>query len=257
MKVLILGGSGATGKLVGMQLIKRQINCRVVVRENAILPENMIDNPLIEIKRGNISEFDNSEMKSLIQGCNAIVCCLGHNITMKGMFGKPRNLVFDTIKKVCEEAKEKTGIRIILMSTTACTNSKIGEKKSLWEKLILSILKLLLPPHLDNVKAADCLQNDIKESTGTIEWVAVRPDTLINNDAESAYEVFDSPIRSPLFDAGTVSRINVSNFMIRLLTNNDLWQQWRFKMPVVYNECTKTRSVKESVGRSPLICEHY
>ena len=157
MKVLVLGASGATGKLVVMQLIKRQINIRVVVREGAILSAEILDNPLVEIERGNIAEFNDSEMISLLQDCNAIVSCLGHNITIRGIFGKPRNLVFDTIRNISEIVKEKADkkVKLILMSTTGYTNTITGEKNSLGERIILSILKLLLPPHRDNVKAAN------------------------------------------------------------------------------------------------------
>ena len=41
MKVLILGASGATGKLVVQQLVKRKIQVRIVVRESAIIPSNI------------------------------------------------------------------------------------------------------------------------------------------------------------------------------------------------------------------------
>jgi nucleoside-diphosphate-sugar epimerase len=238
MRVLVLGASGATGKLVAMQLIKRQIDIRVVVREGATLSSEILDNPLVEIERGNISEFNDSEMAGLLQDCNAIVSCLGHNISIRGMFGKPRNLVVDTVRNICETTKERADkkIKLILMSTTAYTNTITGEKNSLGERIIFSILKLLLPPHRDNVKAAQYLQEVIGKENEKIEWIAVRPDTLINIEAESAYEVCESPVRSPVFNAGTVSRINVSHFMAELLTNEGLWREWRFKMPVVYNK---------------------
>ncbi len=238
MKVLVLGASGATGKLVVMQLIKRQINIRVVVREGAILSAEILDNPLVEIERGNIAEFNDSEMISLLQDCNAIASCLGHNITIRGMFGKPRNLVFDTIRNISEIVKEKADkkVKLILMSTTGYTNTITGEKNSLGERIILSILKLLLPPHRDNVKAANYLHEEIGEDNEKIEWIAVRPDTLVNEDNKSTYEVYESPVRSPVFNAGTTSRINVSHFMADLLINERLWREWQFKMPVVYNK---------------------
>lgn len=238
MKVLVLGASGATGKLVVMQLIKRQINIRVVVREGAILSAEILDNPLVEIERGNIAEFNDSEMISLLEDCNAIVSCLGHNITIRGIFGKPRNLVFDTIRNISEIVKEKADkkVKLILMSTTGYTNTITGEKNSLGERIILSILKLLLPPHRDNVKAANYLHEEIGEDNEKIEWIAVRPDTLVNEDNKSTYEVFESPVRSPVFNAGTTSRINVSHFMADLLINERLWREWQFKMPVVYNK---------------------
>ena len=148
MRVLVLGANGTTGKLVVMQLLKRQINIRIVVRESAILSAEVLESPFVEIKRGNIAEFNDSEMNSLLEGSDAIVSCLGHNITIRGMFGKPRNLVSDTIRNVCETARERADkkIRLILMSTTAYTNAATGEKNSSGEGIVFSILKLLLPP---------------------------------------------------------------------------------------------------------------
>ena len=238
LKVLVLGASGATGKLVVMELIKRQINIRVVVREGAILSVEILDNPLVEIERRNIAEFNESEMISLLQDCNAIVSCLGHNTTIRGIFGKPRNLVFDAIRNISEIVKEKAGekVKLILMSTTGYTNTITGEKNALEERIILSVLKLLLPPHRDNVKAANYLHEEIGKDNEKIEWIAVRPDTLVNEDNKSAYEVYESPVRSPVFNAGTTSRINVSHFMADLLINERLWREWQFKMPVVYNK---------------------
>ena len=238
MKVLVLGASGATGKLVVMQLIKRQINIRVVVREGAILSAEILDNPLVEIERGNITEFNDSEMISLLQDCNAVVSCLGHNISLRGMFGKPRDLVSNTIRNVSKIVMEKANkkVKLILMSTTGYTNTLTGEKNSLGERIILSILKLLLPPHRDNVKAANYLQEEIGKDNEQIEWIAVRPDTLVNEDNKSAYEVYESPVRSPIFNAGTTSRINVSHFMADLLLNERLWREWQYKMPVIYNK---------------------
>lgn len=238
MKVLVLGASGATGKLVVMQLIKRQINIRVVVREGAILSAEILDNPLVEIERGNITEFNDSEMISLLQDCNAVVSCLGHNITIRGIFGKPRNLVFNTIRNISEIVMEKADkkVKLILMSTTGYTNTITGEKNSLGERIILSILKLLLPPHRDNVKAANYLHEKIGKDNEKIKWIAVRPDTLVNEDNKSAYEVYESPVRSPVFNAGTTSRINVSHFIADLLINERLWREWQFKMPAVYNK---------------------
>lgn len=238
MRVLVLGANGATGKLVVMQLIKRQINIRIAVRESVILSPEVLKSPLVEIKKGNIAEFNDSDMDSLLDGSDAIVSCLGHNTTIRGMFGKPWNLVSDTIRNVCETARKRADrkVKLILMSTTAYFNVAAGEKNSLGEGIVLSIIKLLLPPHRDNINAANYLQKEIGSNNEIIEWIAVRPDTLINKDAESLYEVFKGPVRSPVFNAGTVSRINVSHFMAELLTDDALWRKWQFKTPVIYNK---------------------
>lgn len=238
MKVLVLGASGATGKLIVSQLYRRNINSRIVVRRNVSLPEEILNNKIIEIVKGNISEFDYTANVKLIEGCDAVVFCLGHNITFKGMFGKPHMLVYTSLKNICDaiikDSNEK--FKIILMNTTGHINKEAPEQRSIGEKIILSILKVLLPPHRDNVSAASYLLQVIGRNNPKIEWIAVRPDTLIDHKKESPYEIFESPTRSPIFNAGKTSRINVSHFITELLTNNELWQRWKNKMPVIYNK---------------------
>ncbi|MDL4842434.1 NAD(P)-binding oxidoreductase [Aquibacillus rhizosphaerae] len=238
MRILVLGASGATGKQVVRQLIKRQINTRILIRKSAVLSKDITDNALVEIVKGNINELNESEMNNLLHGCHVIISCLGHNPTLKGMFGKPYYLVFNTIKRISETVKkrEDKGIKLILMSTTGYTNNLAGEKNSIGEKIIHFLLKLMLPPHRDNIKAANYLISNIGIENEFVGWVAVRPDTLVNHDEVSSYQVCESPVRSPIFNAGKTSRINVSNFMAELATDNQVWENWKGKTPVVYND---------------------
>jgi len=237
MKVLVLGASGATGKLVVKQLIKRQINTRIIVRKSTTLPQDIIDNPLVEVIKGNINELNDTELNQLISGSNVIISCLGHNVTLRGLFGEPRYLVFDAVRRVCEAAKYTDNkIKLILMSTVAYTNASIGEKKSPGEKIMLALVNLFLPPHRDNVRAANFLVNLIDNMDEMVEWVAVRPDSLVNDDEESSYEIYESPVWSILKDIGKTSRINAAHFMAELVSDEGLWRKWSFKTPVVYNK---------------------
>jgi hypothetical protein len=129
----------------------------------------------------------------------------------------------------------KLNPKFILMSTTAYTNKTIGEKNSLGEKIIFSLLKVLLPPHRDNMLAADHLVHKLGTNSG-ISWIAVRPDSLIDEEDVTKYEIHNHKIRSPLFNPGKTSRINVSHFMAELVTNDKLWQDWKQKTPVIYNK---------------------
>jgi putative NADH-flavin reductase len=236
MKALVLGASGATGNLVVKQLMKRHINTRIIVRKSAMLPKEIIDNPLVEIIKGNINEFNDSDLNQLTSGCDVIISCLGHNITLKGLFGKPRYLVFDAIRRVCEAAiNGDNKIKLILMSTVAYTNVSIGERKSPAENIVLALVHLFLPPHRDNVRAANYLINIIGKKNEMVEWVAVRPDSLVNDNEESSYEIFDSPVRNTVKNDGETSRINVSHFMVELANDNVLWNKWKYKTPVLYN----------------------
>jgi hypothetical protein len=95
---------------------------------------------------------------------------------------------------------------------------------------------LLLPPHVDNEKAADYLRTKIGQDDTMVEWAAVRPDDLINEKEVTEYEVHPSPIRSAIFNAGKVSRINVADFMATLIHDDKLWQKWKGQMPVIYSK---------------------
>ena len=39
-------------------------------------------------------------------------------------------------------------------------------------------------------------------------------------------------------DAGKASRINVGHFMADLITDDETWDRWKGKMPVLYNKAT-------------------
>jgi hypothetical protein len=69
-----------------------------------------------------------------------------------------------------------------------------------------------------------------------IEWAVVRPDTLIDEDEVTEYELHPSPTRSAIFNPGKTSRINVGHFMADLIADSDIWTQWKGKMPVIYNK---------------------
>lgn len=152
------------------------------------------------------------------------------------IFGRPRKLVADAVQKITAAmASSDKARKFVLMSTTAYTNRQLGERNSLLEKLIFSALKLLLPPHRDNVLAGDHLVYEVGASD-RVKWVAVRPDSLFDQDRVSAYEVHGTRKRSPIFNPGKTSRINVAHFMVELLVNEGLWKDWIFKTPVVYNQ---------------------
>ena len=97
------------------------------------------------------------------------------------------------------------------------------------------MLRLLLPPHVDNEKAADFLRTEIGQTDRFVEWTAVRPDGLINEGQVTDYEIHPSPTRSAIFDAGSVSRINVGHFMASLIIDIDIWRNWQGQMPVIYS----------------------
>jgi hypothetical protein len=234
MKVLVVGASGATGRLVVDQLLSRGVVVNAIVRSFDALP----DRPNLYKIQASVDKLTSSEMPINLKDCNAVVSCLGHNLTFNGMFGKPRLLVTDTLQCICRAIKsnENVGaVKVILMNTTGNSNRDIPETPPISQRIVISILRMVLPPHLDNEKAEDFLRTQIGQNDKAVEWVAVRPDTLTDEKEVTEYNVHTSPIRNPIFDSGSTSRINVGNFMAELILNERTWVKWKGHMPVVYN----------------------
>ncbi len=147
-------------------------------------------------------------------------------------------MVTDATKRLCDAIQANTlerTTKFVLMNTTGNRNRDLDERISFAQKCVIGLLRLLLPPHVDNEKAADYLRTQIGQNNKAIEWVIVRPDGLINEEQVSDYEIFPSPTRSAIFNAGKVSRINVAHFMASLIGDNKLWNKWIGQMPVIYN----------------------
>jgi hypothetical protein len=121
------------------------------------------------------------------------------------------------------------------MNTTACLNPKRNEKFTFGESVVMGSMRCLLPPQRDNDRAVRYLE-DTHRAEGSLEWIAVRPDTLVTHDHVTDYDVFESPQRSPIFNAGKTSRINVAHFITKLASNEEMWNTWKFQMPVIYNK---------------------
>ena len=238
MTTLVVGASGATGQHLVSQLLKQGQHVRAIVRDAEKLPESLRNESRLFIIEASISELSDAKMAEHAAGCDAVASCLGHNITFKGMYRKPRRLVTDAAGRLCaviKANKPEKPIKYVLMNTSGNRNRDLNEPISFGQKCVIALLRLLLPPHVDNEKAADFLRTKIGQDNPMIEWTAVRPDGLINESEVTEYEVHPSPIRSAIFNAGKVSRINVAHFMATLIGNDDLWQKWKGQMPVIYS----------------------
>ena len=239
MTTLVVGASGATGKQLVEQLLNRGQNVRVIVRSTSNIPDTWKNNGKISIIEASISDIRLEEMTDYVKDCQGVASCLGHNLTLKGIFGKPRRLVTNAVEVLCTAIQKNSPnqpVRFVLMNTVGNMNRDLKEHVPPGQKILMLLIRLLLPPQPDNEKAADFLRLRIGQNNTLIEWVAVRPDSLIEQDKVTEYDLYGSPIRSALFNPGKTSRINVGNFMARLILEDELWNQWKGQMPVIYNQ---------------------
>ena len=238
MTILVVGASGATGRLLVQQLLNRGHNVRVIVRSPDKLLEVVPHHEHLSVIKASVLDLSDAEMARHVNGCAAVASCLGHNLTWKGIYGRPRRLVTDATRRLCtaiRENKANAPTRFVLMNTAGNSNRDLHEPISFGQRCVIGLIRLLLPPHVDNEKAADYLRAKVGQGDNTIEWVAVRPDTLLTRDNVTEYEVHASPTRSALFNPGQTSRINVAHFMADLITDDGSWNRWKGQMPVIYN----------------------
>ena len=240
MITLVVGASGATGIRLVEELLNREQYVKVIVRSPEKLPDKIKNHDRLSVISASVLELSDEEMQQHVASCNAVASCLGHNLTFKGIYGKPRRLVTEATKRLCtaiKANKSEASTKYVLMNTVANRNPDLNESISFAQRCIIGLLRLLLPPHPDNEKAAEYLRTVIGQKNNAIEWAAVRPSSLIDEESASEIEVYLSPMRSILKD-GQISRINVGHFMADLITNNDIWNKWKGQMPVIYNKGT-------------------
>ncbi len=238
MTILVVGATGATGRLLVKQLLDRGVSVKVIVRSSDKLPQEIRNHLNLSIIHASLLDLDNDTLAQYVNGCNAIVSCLGHNMSFYGIYGHPRRLVTDAISRLCNAIKTNNPnkpVKILLMNTAGNSNRDLPEQISFAESCAIWCVRLLLPPHVDNEKAADYLRVEIGQNDNVIEWVVIRPDNLIDDNEVTQYQAYVSPIRSALFDPGMTSRMNVGHFIAELITNHDTWNKWKGQMPVIYN----------------------
>lgn len=236
MNVLVVGATGMTGGPLVTQLLAGRHEVRVIVRSPEKLPAEVRSNPNLTVTPAAVLDLTDEELAEQVRGCDAVVSCLGHVVSFKGMFGQPRKLCTDAVRRLCD-AIVRNGpavpVRFVLMSTVGVRNPDLGERRTRFDRFFLTLLRYTLPPHRDNETAAEHLHRVVGRTNPHVEWCAVRPDTLINAEV-SAYDIEASPLTT-IFKGRPTTRSNVAHFMKSLLEDDELFRQWKFSMPVIMN----------------------
>lgn len=236
MTVLVVGATGMTGRCVVAQLLEKGHAVRTIVRSPEKLPSEVLSNPNLTIIEASVLDLSDNELATHAKDCDAIVSCLGHVISFAGMYGEPKKLCTDATRRLCDAIKANTNdtpTKFILMNTVGVSNPERNEKRTLFDRALLTLLRYTIPPHRDNETAAAYLFDSIGKENPTIEWCAVRPDSLINDEV-TPYDILESPITGIVTGRPT-TRANVAHFMVALIEDPSLWNQWKFQAPVIMN----------------------
>jgi uncharacterized protein YbjT (DUF2867 family) len=238
--VLLLGATGRTGGRVLTQLLARGVAVRAIVRSAKRLPPKATQDPNLTVIEASLLSLTDEELQRLLRGCDAVVSCLGHVLSFRGVFGQPRDLVARATARGCraiEALRPETPVKFALMSSVSVNRpGGLDTRRGRGERAVVWLIRGLLPPAKDNQRAADFLQEEVGTSHRYVQWVAVRPDSLLDGDVTeyTLHEGLVNSLRAP----GSSNMANVAHFMCELVTNAGLWERWRGKAPVIVNDAS-------------------
>ena len=256
MRCLVLGATGRTGGLVVSDLLARGVAVRALVRRRngagaaARIPVDAADTHDLEVVETDVASLAAAAFVDHLKGCDAVVSCLGPNVSLHGVFGPPYDLVTRAVGRVVdavEDLRPDVAIRLVLMSSVSVNRpARADTRRGAIDRAFLWALRGLLPPARDNQRAADLLVRRVRADHPCIQWVAVRPDSLVAGET-GAYETHEALITS-VFRADTTRIADVAHFIATLVTDSAAWERWRGQMPVIVSE---RRGERPWDGREP------
>lgn len=255
---LVLGGTGATGRYVVHQLLRLNRCVHVIVRSKSRMIEALKDidflsdisnrvpvkndegneyaaamYPLLTIIEESVIDLTDQQIKEYCNGVENVVCCLGHTMSFKGVYGQPRRFVSTTVQRFSTALASSTGPKrkFIVMASDGVPHPS-DDPYGFWLRSIMRCIRRCVPPHADNEAVGSFFCNLI--GAGNMEWVLVRPTNLTNGPV-TKYKLYDKPV-GLIFGKQVVTRANVAKFMVDLITDEALCKEYRFRMPVIHDE---------------------
>jgi len=223
------------------QLLNRGVTVRAIVRTREKLPPGVAGNPNLTVVEASLLSLADEELQRHLRGCDAVVSCLGHSLSLRGIFGPPRDLVTRATTRLCrgvEALQPPSPVKFILMSSVSVNRpGGLDTRRGALERAFLQILCGVLPPARDNQGAADFLAEKIGPSNAFVQWSVVRPDSLLEGEV-SEYALHEGLVNS-LFAPGSTNRASVAHFMCELVTDSRTWARWKARLPVIVNAASK------------------
>jgi len=198
MKILILGSTGRTGKLLTQLAIARNHQVTVIIRDkrNATVPK---------VKHLEGSPTDPRLLNEALQGIDAVVVSLNINRTSDNPFAKitsPLTLISDSIVALIPAMEENMVKRIVSISA-----SGVGDS---FRHMPLIARLLIRYSNIWKAYVDHSRQEQLLRQSG-LDWTIVRPVMLTNKDTDKAKATIGKPTGS------TISRKGVATFILDAL----------------------------------------
>lgn len=208
MKILILGATGRTGKLILSEALKQGFEINCLVRKPDKIKVNHSD---LKIYKGSPEVI--SELKRAIKGCDAIISAL--NISRKSDFPwsklrTPKTFLSDVMKNIISLTEKNKNVRIVVCSAWGVADTQ--KEIPFWFNWFIRNSNIGVA-----YKDHERQENLLKSSN--LSWTIVRPSGLINlKKKQKIIESYQNEPRPKI----TISRKSVAEFMVNALSNEKL-----------------------------------
>ena len=190
MKVLTIGATGATGRVLMREALEQGYEVTALARNpSAVAPEDH----RLRVLEGNA--LDASEVEAAVAGQDAVLSALGTRSS------RPTTLFSESTRNLIS-AMDKHGVRRLVCITGIGAGDSKGHVGFLYDRIILPFV-------VKNIYEDKNRQEEaIKQSD--LDWVIVRPARLTDEPAKGEYGVY----LKGSYTATKISRADVADFML-------------------------------------------
>ncbi len=207
MKILILGATGRTGKLVLSAALESGDEVHCLVRDS----QKVTPSPNLMIFEGDTTS--SKDLADSMEGCEAVISVL--NISRTSDFPwapvrSPHDLLSKTMSNVIAVAND-LGIKRVSICSAWGANESLNDIP-FWFKAMIRFSNIGVA-----FKDHERQENLLKDSE--LDWTIVRPVGLSNSSAkEEIQESYDNQPKPNLL----ISRKSTANFLLESIRRNDL-----------------------------------
>ena len=206
-KILVLGATGGTGRLIVKEALARGYDVSALVRS----ADKGRDLGGVKLVIGDAR--DGAVMREAVRGQDAVVSALG---TPASPF-REVTLLSSATRKLVDAMKDEGVARLVAITGIGAGNSA-GHGGFLFDKLIFPLL-------LRHVYADKNRQEAIIRESG-LDWVVVRPAILNDNPGRGAVRALDD---LSAFHGGAIARADVARFVLDQIDDGT----WVHRSPLI------------------------
>jgi len=198
-RVLIVGGTGGTGRQLVAQALERGLAVTALVRDPSRLT---IAPPQLTVVRGDV--LDGGSVETAMRGQDAVVSALGHK-----RFFSPTRILSEGTRNILR-AMETQGVRRFVCETSLGIGDSAGRLGLYYTFFTIPVI---LPFYY-----WDKTRQERLIARSHVEWVIVRPGLLNNGEKRGRYH-HGRRVGSFLWTV-RISRADVADFMLNQLASD-------------------------------------